>query len=241
MITGAPLVLIFLLSVAVLLVLIMKFRLNAFVALILTAIVTAVVAGMPLANIGGVITEGFGGTLGSIAMVTGFGVILGRLMYESGGIENLATTLLNKMGDKKSPLAVGLSGFITGIPVFGDVVYIMFAPMLRVLSKKTKISMTCYACAISIATTCTYALVLPTAPPLVVAGELGIEIGVFFVYAIACAFIGMLVGGIIYGHYRYYTSLDYRRIYFWSNDISNSIDFIDVSRCIAGVIKSGHM
>ena len=55
----------------------------------------------------------------------------------------------------------------------------MFAPMLKVLCKKTKISMVTFACAISVATTCTFALVLPTAPPLAVAEELGIEIGIF--------------------------------------------------------------
>lgn len=75
----------------------------------------------------------------------------------------------------------------------------MFAPMLKVLCKKTKISMVTFACAISVATTCTFALVLPTAPPLAVAEELGIEIGIFFFYALVSAFVGMIVGGIVYG------------------------------------------
>ena len=58
-----------------------------------------------------------------------------------------------------------------------------------------------FACAISVATTCTFALVLPTAPPLAVAGELGIEIGIFFFYALISAFVGMIVGGIVYGSF----------------------------------------
>lgn len=74
-------------------------------------------------------------------MVTGLGVMLGKFMYEAGGIESIANKVLKAFGDKKSPIAVAISGFITGIPVFGDVVYIMFAPMLKVLCKKTKISM----------------------------------------------------------------------------------------------------
>jgi GntP family gluconate:H+ symporter len=201
MVTGPLLIGIFIVAIAVLLVLIIKFKLNAFVALLVTAFGTGVLVNMPLADVAQTVTDGFGGTLGGIGMVTGLGVMLGKFMFESGGIESISNKILGAFGEKKSPIAVALSGFITGIPVFGDVVYIMFAPMLRVLSKKTKISMVNFACAISVATTCTFALVLPTAPPLAVAEELGIEIGIFFFYALISAFVGMLVGGIVYGSF----------------------------------------
>ena len=201
MVTGPLLIGIFILAIAVLLVLIIKFKLNAFVALLVTAFGTGVLVNMPLADVAQTVTDGFGGTLGGIGMVTGLGVMLGKFMFESGGIESISNKILGAFGEKKSPIAVALSGFITGIPVFGDVVYIMFAPMLRVLSKKTKISMVNFACAISVATTCTFALVLPTAPPLAVAEELGIEIGIFFFYALISACVGMLVGGIVYGSF----------------------------------------
>lgn len=200
-VTGPLLIGIFLLAIAVLLVLIIKFKLNAFVALLVTAFGTGILVNMPLPDVASTVTNGFGGTLGSIGMVTGLGVMLGKFMFESGGIESISNKILKAFGEKKSPIAVSLSGFITGIPVFGDVVYIMFAPMLRVLSKKTGISMVNFACAISVATTCTFALVLPTAPPLAVAGELGIEIGIFFFYALISAFVGMIFGGIVYGSF----------------------------------------
>ncbi|MCP1100931.1 GntP family gluconate:H+ symporter [Aequitasia blattaphilus] len=198
-VTGPLLMGIFILAIVVLLVLIIKFKLNAFVALLVTAFATGILVNMPLNDVAQTVTDGFGGTLGSIGMVTGLGVMLGKFMFESGGIESICNRILKVFGDKKSPIAVALSGFITGIPVFGDVVYIMFAPMLRVLSKKTKISMVTYACAISVATTCTFALVLPTAPPLAVAETVGIDIGIFFFYALISAFVGMFAGGIIWG------------------------------------------
>lgn len=140
--------------------------------------------------------------------------MLGKFMFESGGIESISNKILKAFGEKRSPIAVSLSGFITGIPVFGDVVYIMFAPMLRVLSKKTGISMVNFACAISVATTCTFALVLPTAPPLAVAGELGIEIGIFFFYALISAFVGMIFGGIVYG--AFVNKQDHKRNHFYT-------------------------
>ena len=140
--------------------------------------------------------------------------MLGKFMFESGGIESISNKILKAFGEKRSPIAVSLSGFITGIPVFGDVVYIMFAPMLRVLSKKTGISMVNFACAISVATTCTFALVLPTAPPLAVAGELGIEFGIFFFYALISAFVGMIFGGIVYG--AFLNKQDHKRNHFYT-------------------------
>ena len=213
-VTGPLLIGIFILAIAVLLVLIIKFKLNAFVALLVTAFGTGVLVNMPLPDVAKTVTDGFGGTLGSIGMVTGLGVMLGKFMFESGGIESISNKILKAFGEKHSPIAVSLSRFITGIPVFGDVVYIMFAPMLRVLSKKTGISMVNFACAISVATTCTFALVLPTAPPLAVAGELGIEIGIFFFYALISAFVGMIFGGIVYG--AFLNKQDHKRNHFYT-------------------------
>ena len=205
------LLVVFLISIAVLLFCIIKLKLNAFVALLVCAYGTGLMAlatyaggtapagFASFADVVATVTNNFGSTLGSIGIVTGLGVMLGMFMYESGGIDSIVDKVLKAVGPKRSQYAVSVAGFITGIPVFGDVVYIMFAPMLRVLSRETKYSMTAYGCAISVATTCTFALVLPTAPPLAVAGAMGINVGIFFFYALISAFVGMFVGGIIYG------------------------------------------
>lgn len=201
------LMVIFIVSIAVLLFCIMKLKLNAFVALLVTAVGTGIACGMPLMSAGGVdgigtvIQNNFGSTLGSIGMVTGLGVILGMLMYESGGINNMCNVILKKLGSGRSHYAAAFAGFITGIPVFGDVVYIMFAPMLRAMSRKTGYSMAAYGGILAIATTCTFALVLPTAPPLAVAANMGVNVGLFFPYALIAAFVGMIFGGIVYGNF----------------------------------------
>lgn len=200
MLTGPILIAIFVIAIAVLLTLILKFKLNAFISLLIVSYITGLAVNMPLETIVSTISNGFGSTLGSIGLVTGLGVILGMLMFETGGIESITNKILKAFGEKKSHYAVALSGFITGIPVIGDVVYIMFAPMLRMLSKKTKISMVTFALILSVATTCTFALVLPTAPPLAVAEELNLEIGVFFFYALISAAIGVF-GSILYGQF----------------------------------------
>lgn len=203
-------ILIFIVSIIVLLLCIMKLKLNPFVAILVVAALTGIATGMPLMTqtlddgtqilgIGTVIQNNFGSTLGSIGMVTGLGVMLGMFMYEAGGIDNICNAVLKALGPNRSQYAVSLAGFITGIPVFGDVVYIMFAPMLRAMSRKTGYSMAAYGGALSVATTCTFALVLPTAPPLAVAAAMGINVGLFFPYALIAAFVGMFFGGIVYG------------------------------------------
>lgn len=205
------LLLVFFVSIAVLLLCIIKIKLNPFVALLVCAYGTGLLAlatyaggtapdnFASIADVTACVTGNFGSTLGSIGIVTGLGVMLGMFMYESGGIDSIVDKVLKAVGPRRSQYAVSVAGFITGIPVFGDVVYIMFAPMLRVLSRKTGYSMAAYGGALAIATTCTFALVLPTAPPLAVAGAMDINVGVFFFYALIAAFIGMFVGGIVYG------------------------------------------
>lgn len=147
------LLLVFLISIAILLLCIIKLKLNPFVALLVCAYGTGLMAlatyaggSAPenfssIADVTACVTSNFGSTLGSIGIVTGLGVMLGMFMYESGGIDNIVDKVLKAVGPKRSQYAVSVAGFITGIPVFGDVVYIMFAPMLRVLSRKTGYSM----------------------------------------------------------------------------------------------------
>lgn len=95
---------------------------------------------MPVEDISSTITAGFSSTVGGIGIVTGLGVMLGMFLFESGGIISIANAIIRKFGVKKSPIALALSAFVTGIPVFGDIVDILFAPMVRTLSYKTGIA-----------------------------------------------------------------------------------------------------
>lgn len=206
MVTGKLLIAIFIFSIAFLLVAIIKFKLNAFVSLILTSFITAIMVGMPLDEIGGVITSGFGGTMGGIGIVTGLGVMLGIFLFEAGGIESIANTMIQKFGEKKSPAALSVAAFLAGIPVFGDVCTIMFAPMLRTLSRKTGIARVTFVCAVALSSSITYAMVVPTPAPLAVGETLGVDIGIYFVYALVTAIVGSLIGTFVCGGFlnKYY-------------------------------------
>ncbi len=97
-----------LIGIIFLLVLIIKFKINTFVSLVLTAVVTAIMLQMPLGNIATSVTNGIGSQLGELSMVFGFGAMLGRLVSDSGGAYMIAETLIKRFGKKRlqSPLCL---------------------------------------------------------------------------------------------------------------------------------------
>ncbi|HEY9263431.1 MAG TPA: GntP family permease, partial [Mycobacterium sp.] len=94
-------------AVAVLLFLIIKVKMHAFVALVLVSVLTALAAGIPVADVPDAISFGFSNTLGSVALLVGFGVMIGRLLELTGGAQVLADTLINRFGEKRAPFALG--------------------------------------------------------------------------------------------------------------------------------------
>lgn len=201
MLTGPLLIVVFVISIVFLLVTIIKFNMNAFVSLLLTSILTALLVRMPVEDISSTITSGFSSTVGGIGIVTGLGVMLGMFLFESGGIVSIANAIIKKFGVKKSPIALALSAFVTGIPVFGDIVDILFAPMVRTLSYKTGIARMTFVAAVAVSGSIAASAIIPTPPPLAVSEILGLNIGVFFVYSLFVSCFGMLFGGIIWGCY----------------------------------------
>ena len=125
-------------GVTLLLLMVLKFKLNAFIALLITSIVVGIMAGMPLQNISASIQEGMASTLGFVATVVGLGAIFGQMLESSGGAKSLAHYLLKKFGTKKAPWALSLTGFIIGIPVFLDVGFISSDPYRICFDKRHK-------------------------------------------------------------------------------------------------------
>src|SRR5699024_4292562 len=98
--------------------LVMKSKLQAFVALLISSLFIGIASGMDLSEVIDSIESGMGGTLGFIAVVVGLGAMFGELLRASGGAERLASTLIDKFGEKKAQWALGLTGFIISIPIY---------------------------------------------------------------------------------------------------------------------------
>lgn len=112
-------------SIALLLFLVMKVRLHAVVSLILVSIIAGLFSGMNPADITNTIQQGMGGTLGFVAVVVALGAMFGRVMEETGALDQIAHTLLNKFGNDKAHWAMTFTGFICALPLFFDVAVVL--------------------------------------------------------------------------------------------------------------------
>lgn len=133
---AGPLLLIAAGAIALILLLIIQFKVHAFLALVVVALLTAIVAGIPTEAITGVLVGGFGGTLGSVALLVGFGAMLGRLVEHSGGAQAMADKLVGLFGEKRAPFALGIASLILGFPMFFDAGLIVMLPIVFAVARR---------------------------------------------------------------------------------------------------------
>lgn len=199
MIQGYGLLVVFVLSILILLVSIIKFRLNPFIALLITSILTGFMVQMPIGDISSVISIGFGNTLASIGIVIGLGIIFGNVLSESKATHSIANGLLKKTGEKNAAIAVTIAGFLISIPVYMDAAFVIMMPIVKYIAEKTQKSLMIFICALGIGTIAGHAMIIPTPGPLSVAANMNADVGVFIFYSIICTLPAILIGGWLYG------------------------------------------
>lgn len=209
-------------GIAVLIFLVLKTKVQAFLALIICTVIVGVVGGMPLLNttieVDGVektfgiinsITSGFGGTLGSIGIIIGFGVMMGQIFEVTGAAKRMAYTFLKLFGKKREEEALALTGFLVSIPIFCDSGFVVLAPIAKAISRATKKSFIGLGVALAAGLVITHSLVPPTPGPLGVCDIFGIDVGSFILLTIILA-LPMTIACIAYS--RLYLSKKYYRI-----------------------------
>lgn len=209
-------------GITVLIFLVLKTKVQAFLALIICTVIVGVVGGMPLLNttieVDGVektfgivnsITSGFGGTLGSIGIIIGFGVMMGQIFEVTGAAKRMAYTFLKLFGKKREEEALALTGFLVSIPIFCDSGFVVLAPIAKAISRATKKSFIGLGVALAAGLVITHSLVPPTPGPLGVCGIFGIDVGSFILLTIVLA-LPMTIACIAYS--RLYLSKKYYRI-----------------------------
>ena len=209
-------------GIAVLIFLVLKTKVQAFLALIICTVIVGVIGGMPLINttieVDGVektfgiinsITTGFGGTLGSIGIIIGFGVMMGQIFEVTGAAKRMAYTFLKLFGKKREEEALALTGFLVSIPIFCDSGFVVLAPIAKAISKATRKSVIGLGVALAAGLVITHSLVPPTPGPLGVCGIFGIDVGSFILLTILLA-LPMTIACIAYS--RLYLSKKYYRI-----------------------------
>ena len=188
-------------GVSFLLLMVLKFKLNAFIALLITSIMVGVLAGMPLNQISVSIQNGMGGTLGFVATVVGLGAIFGQMLESSGGAKSLAHYLLKKFGKNKASWALMLTGFIVGIPIFLDVGLIILIPIVYAITRDTRKSILYYAIPLLAGLAVTHAMVPPTPGPMAVAEILKVDMGWVILMGIIVGFPTAIIAGPVFGSF----------------------------------------
>src|SRR5947199_10330096 len=194
-----PPTLILLVGLATILVGIVLLRLNAFLALIIAAIVVSLLApGEPVVKIARV-AEGFGRTAGTVGVGVGVAGITGEAMMDSGAADRIVNGFLALLGEKRGATALCATGYVLSIPVFFDTVFYLLVPLARTMHGRTNRNYLKYLLAITAGAGATHTLVPPTPGPLAIAGTLGVDLGtmvlVGIVVALPAAGVGLLLAG----------------------------------------------
>lgn len=199
--SGSTLIMVALAGIFLLLFLVIRTKLHAFVALLLVSLLVGIAAGMPLGEVITSIQTGMGGTLGFVAVVVGLGAMFGKMLEVSGGAERLAATMINKFGEDKAQWALGITGFIVAIPVFFDVGFIILVPIVYGLARKTGKSLLHYGIPLLAGLAVTHSFIPPTPGPIAVAQLVNAELGWVILFGTLAGIPAMILAGPVFGRY----------------------------------------
>lgn len=189
------------LSIGMLLVLVIRLKVHAFISLLLVSALMGLAAGMPFSKLLETIQTGMGSILGFIAIIVGLGAIMGKMLEVSGGAEALAGKLIDVFGVKRSSWALVLTGFIIAIPVFLDVGFIILIPVVYALSARTGLSTLHYAIPLLAGLAVAHAFIPPTPGPSAVAVALDVPVGWMIMFGIVAGIPAAIIAGPIFGRY----------------------------------------
>ena len=199
--SGSTLIMVALAGIFLLLFLVIRTKLHAFVALLLVSLLVGIAAGMPLNEVITSIQNGMGGTLGFVAVVVGLGAMFGKMLEVSGGAERLASTMISKFGEDKAQWALGVTGFIVAIPVFFDVGFIILVPIVYGLARKTGKSLLHYGIPLLAGLAVTHSFIPPTPGPIAVAELVGAELGWVILFGVLAGIPAMILAGPVFGRF----------------------------------------
>ena len=188
-------------GIILLLTLILRFKIQAFIALLIASIFVGILAGMQPLDIVKTIKDGMGNTLGFVAVVVGLGAMFGAILEHSGGAEALAKYLLNKFGENNTTSALMITGFFVAIPVFFDVGFIILVPLIYSLQRKTKKSLLLYGMPLLAGLAITHAFIPPTPGPVAVADILKADLGWVILIGFIAGIPTAIISGPIFAKY----------------------------------------
>lgn len=193
--------LIVLLGVALLIFMIIKLKLNTFVSLVVTAFLIALMLQIPIAKIPTTIETGIGGQLGHLAVIFGFGSMLGQLVSDSGGGYRIATTLIQKFGRRWIQVAVILASFIIGLALFFEVGLVVVLPIIFIIAREMDMPLMYLGVPMAATLNVTHAFLPPHPAPTAITDILGANLGHVLLLGIIAAIPTIIVAGPLYNYF----------------------------------------
>ncbi|GMA28290.1 GntP family permease [Arenivirga flava] len=188
-------------AIALILVLIMRFRLHALLTLIIVSLLTAVATGVPLERVVGEVTGGVGTTLGTVAILIAFGAMLGKLIEHSGGAKVLAESLVNLFGEKRAVLALSLASLAMGFPMFFDAGLIVMLPVIFAVARRLDGNVLRYGIPAAAAFSVMHVFVPPHPGPVSATELYGANLGVVLLIGLVLAVPVWFVSGFLWGRF----------------------------------------
>lgn len=209
--------LIVLIGVALLIFMIIKLKLNTFVSLVVTSFIIALMLQIPIAKIPTTIETGIGGQLGHLAVIFGFGSMLGQLVSDSGGGYRIATTLIEKFGRRWIQVAVILASFIIGLALFFEVGLVVVLPIIFIIAREMDMPLIYLGIPMAATLNVTHAFLPPHPAPTAITDILGANLGHVLLLGIIAAIPTIIVAGPLYN---YFLHKFYPKVYRKNMDIS---------------------
>ena len=183
-------------GIAIIVLLTAVFRIHAFFALLIACFVVGLGMQMPVANIITITKQGFGNIMQSLGFIIVLGTTLGVVLEHTGSTKVMATYILKRIGEKQAPLAMSLTGFIVGLPIFCDSGYIVLSGLNNSLCKRTGISVVIMSVSLATGLYSVHCLIPPHPGAAAAAGTIGVDFGKLILTGILVAIPGMLVGNV---------------------------------------------
>lgn len=197
----SALIAVLIVAIAAIVFLIVKVKLHPALALTLAAFGVGIATGTPLDTLADTIEGGVGGTLGFLALIIGFGSILGKLLEVSGGAERIAISLLTALGRQRATWVLMLIGFIAGIPVFVEVGFVLLVPLVFVIAREAGISRIKLGTPLVVSLMVVHCIVPPHPAATAIAGMLGADIGKVIAFGLLVGLPAAIVGGPVFSRF----------------------------------------
>ena len=179
--------------------LITKFKVHPFVALTIAAGFLGLTSGMPVDKVMKSFQDGFGGVLGFVGIILGLGTMLGKLMADSGGADQIAQTLIRRFGKERVHWAMMFSAFLVGIPLFFEIGFVLLIPLVFIVARRSGVSIVKIGIPLLAGLSAVHGLVPPHPGPLLAIGIFNADIGKTIFYGLIVAFPTAIIAGPIFG------------------------------------------